>query len=252
VNEQRQRHVRCVLSEIADCRRNHTQFNAEPAVTELEEFSKLIQSRLISADSEPDWTTEKSEEYMANLAMRRQRFEQSAAHLMDDLVRPRLAILASYFANATRIEDDNSRHCKCLFEHSDRFPAETNVAIAVEHDVSYDKLSICFAARMMPTFVPFNDRDRLTVDIAEVDDNAAGAWIERRLVEFLDAYLRIDSNSKTIGHDTAIDPVCGMRVNRLSAAATTHCLGHEYYFCCHDCCTTFEQDSMQYVKSKPM
>lgn len=221
-------------------------------MTDLEKFSKLIQSRLLSADSEPDWTSDKSEEYMANVALRRQRFEQSAAHLMDDLIRPRLAILASYFATAKRIEDDEQRHCMCLFEHSDRFPAETTVAIAIEHDVSYEKLSISFDVRMMPTFVPFNDHDRLTVNVGDVDDEAPGAWIERRLFEFLDAYLRIDSSSSAVGHDTAIDPVCGMRIKRSMAVATTHCLGHEYYFCCLDCRKSFEQQPMQYVKSKPM
>jgi YHS domain-containing protein len=105
---------------------------------------------------------------------------------------------------------------------------------------------------MIPTFVPFNEHDRMTLALDEVNAVTAADWVERRLLEFLDAYLRIDSNSKDVGQDTAIDPVCGMRIVRSTAAATAHYLGHKYYFCAVNCQVKFSRDPLSYVRVKAM
>jgi len=158
--------------------------------------------------------------------------------------------LTSYFANANPIVDERNNICACEFAHSERFPVESTIGFAVEHDVQYDGIVVRFDARMMPTFVPFNEQDKLTLNVKDVDDERVAEWVERRLLEFLDAYLRVDSTKQCMGHDTAVDPVCGMRVSRSNAAGTTLSGGHQFYFCCSECLTRFEQDPKQYVKSR--
>ena len=48
--------------------------------------------------------------------------------------------------------------------------------------------------------------------------------------------------------NTAIDPVCGMSVDKNNAAANAQYQGNTYYFCSTDCKTKFQQNPEQYVK----
>ena len=221
-------------------------------MTEVATFAERIESVISDANRTPHWSPDDAKQYMVEVEVRRQQFDQLASHLSDTVVQPRLATLASFFSNASRVEVDPPRHCTCWFEHSDRFSADTKVTVAVEHDVCYQQIAICYDAHMMPTFVPFNEHDRMTLALDEVNDVTVADWVERRLLEFLTAYLRIDSNGKDVGLDTAIDPVCGMRIGRSTAAATARYLGHKYYFCAVTCQAKFSRDPLSYVHVKAM
>jgi YHS domain-containing protein len=48
--------------------------------------------------------------------------------------------------------------------------------------------------------------------------------------------------------NTAIDPVCGMSVDKNNAPAKAHYEGNTYYFCSTDCKTKFQQNPEEYAK----
>ena len=48
----------------------------------------------------------------------------------------------------------------------------------------------------------------------------------------------------------ATDPVCGMRVDEKTAAATSTYLGKTYYFCAEECKTKFDENPQKYTKSQ--
>ncbi len=51
-------------------------------------------------------------------------------------------------------------------------------------------------------------------------------------------------------YDSAIDPVCEMRLIRSAAVTTADYCGHPYYFCSSDCCADFTKDPTKYVRVK--
>src|SRR3990172_4779575 len=136
-------------------------------MSQLVDYERRVQQLLACDSRTPHWAPEEAARYMADVAVRRQQFEQIASHLSDEVVQPRLSTLASYFPDASLIEDEPPRHCTCWFEYSDRFPATTKVAFAIEHDVRYEQIAICYDAHMMPMFVKFNEHDRLTLTLDE-------------------------------------------------------------------------------------
>ena len=219
-------------------------------MTEVASFAERIEIVISDANRTPHWSPDDAKLYMVEVEVHRRHFDQLASLLSDTVVQPRLATLASFFTNAGRVEVDPPRQCTCWFEHSD--PADTRVTVAVEHDVCYQQIAICYDAHMMPTFVPFNEHDRTTLALDEVNDVTVADWVERRLLEFITAYLRIDSNGKDVGLDPAIDPVCGMRIGRSTAAAIARYLGHKYYFCAVTCQAKFSRDPLSYVHVKAM
>ena len=219
-------------------------------MVDLVTFAKRVQEVLRDECREPHWTPEEAEKYMADYGSRRQRFEERAQHLNMTVIRPRLETVASFFVNATIQHDEPRNRSSCWFEFCQRFPAVTQLEFAVEHDVGFEKLIIHAQTRMMPVFLRFNEQDKLPLPLNDVDDSQVVDWVEERLLEFLDTYLRIDGGGGALGEESVTDPVCGMRILRSTAAARDFYYGHPYFFCCDECQAKFRDDPTQYVQVK--
>ncbi|GIW83177.1 MAG: hypothetical protein KatS3mg105_4984 [Gemmatales bacterium] len=105
---------------------------------------------------------------------------------------------------------------------------------------------------MMPMFIKMNEHDRLTEPLDSIQEDTVAAWVEERLCEFLDSYLRIDRGAEDFQKDAATDPVCGMRISRSAAAASDSFRGHPYFFCSRECQERFAQNPAEYVEVKTM
>lgn len=105
---------------------------------------------------------------------------------------------------------------------------------------------------MTPVFVKFHDHDNFTAPLDSVNDDSVGDWVEQRLLDFLSTYLQIDRGGEDFDDETATDPVCGMRINRSSAAASDSYRGHAYYFCSTECRDRFTRNPTAYVQVKLM
>jgi len=56
--------------------------------------------------------------------------------------------------------------------------------------------------------------------------------------------------SRAQQEQTVKDPVCGMTVDKGTAAATAEYAGKTYYFCADHCRQAFEADPQKYVSNK--
>ena len=221
-------------------------------MSNLVDFARRVEQTLAATQREPHWEPGEAERYMADVELRRGRFDEAAERLNSTVIQPRLETLASYFSNASLTNDEIAGHCACWFGYCERFPASTKVSFAVEHDVRFEKLAVCYEASMMPVFIKFNKHDRLTLALDGVNDDCIASWIDERLLEFLDDYLRIDRGGGDFEDEAATDPVCGMRISRSSAAASDGYRGHLYYFCSTDCREKFVREPTAYVEVKAM
>lgn len=221
-------------------------------MSDLVDFAKRLEEQLTSAARDPHWEPDEAERYMSAIAGRREKFDTLAGRLIEAVIQPRMETLASYFSNASLSRDEPVGRCSCWFGYCERFPANTRVAFAMEHDVRLEKVAVCFDASMMPVFIKMNEHDRLTAPLDSIQDNAVAAWVEERLCEFLDAYLRIDRGSDEFEEDAATDPVCGMRISRSAAAASGSHRGHPYFFCSRECQERFARTPSDYVEVKTM
>ena len=221
-------------------------------MNDLVDFAKRVEEQLASANRQPHWEAGEAERYMAEVGARRERFERQAARLNETVVKPRLETLAGYFVNASLTKNEPAGNCSSWFGYCDRFPASTNVAFAVEHDVRFEKIIVTYEASMTPSFIKFNEHDKLTLPLDQVNDKVVTDWVEKRLLEFLDAYLRIDRGGEDLDVESVTDPVCGMRISRSAAAASASHRGHPYYFCSTDCQAKFSDNPTAYVQVKPM
>jgi YHS domain-containing protein len=218
----------------------------------LVEFAKHIKEQLAAANCEAHWAPGEAERYMEDVSERRHRFEELAAQLNESVIQPRLASLASYFVNANLTQDQPAGHSECWFGYCERFPSSTKVAFGVEHDVRFEKTAVCYEVSMMPLFIRFNEHDRMTAELDEVNEDQVADWVEERILEFLDAYMRIDRGGDDFEDESVTDPVCGMRISRSTAFASDSYFGHPYFFCSKMCLEKFEQYPEHYAQIRTM
>lgn len=216
-------------------------------MSDLVTFVKHVQEVLRDSYRDPHWTPEEAQKYMEEFDVHRDRFEELATHLIQTVISPRLETVASYFVNGGMDEHPAPRRVCSWFTQCSRFPVTTKLEFVVEHDVGFEKLIVHMEIHMMPALVRFHEQDNLVLPIDVVDDRVVADWVEERLLEFLDNYLRIDGERGEFLEELVTDPVCGMRISRAEAAASGSFCGHPYYFCCEDCSQTFQADPMQYV-----
>ena len=221
-------------------------------MSNLNEFAKRVQDNLSAANRQPHWELAEAQRYMAAVGLRRERFNELAIRLAEAVIRPRFEVVASYFPNVNRVRNEPVGCCSYWFGYCQRFPASAKVAIAVQHDVRFENLVVCYEASMLPVFIKLDERDKMTLLLSEASDDVIANWIEKRLLEFLDAYLRIDCGDALLAVATVIDPVCGMRISRSAAAASDTHLGHPYFFCSLECQERFSAAPREFVDVKTM
>ena len=209
----------------------------------LLQFSERVAARLAEARRAPVC---EAAQYMAQFEPKYRQFEQLADRLLSEVVQPRLESVASFFPGA-RVRPAAPEHrCVAWFGFCQRFPATARIELTVEWDQQLDHVVLHFDLRIMPSFVKYDGHDKLPLENVE-DEQHAAAWVEERLMAFLDTYLQLDQGDDDSIDVLAFDPVCGMQVNAATAVQADH-RGHTYFFCSEQCRQRFIEAPKRYVR----
>ena len=216
---------------------------------ELAEFERHIREKLAIAEGK---RRDRQAELAAEMQAREQRidrFNAVARRWMQNVIAPRVERLAACFDNARlRLPDANRPfRCACAFDRTPQFPATTLLELAIFPDESLDKGVVAYAVEILPILFQFERKDQLAVALEGEDDAALAAWVERKLMGFLDAYLQLPEAEHYQRDNLVIDPVCGMQINKQFAAGSAEAYGKTYYFCVEECRRKFLEDAARYA-----
>jgi YHS domain-containing protein len=180
---------------------------------------------------------------------RHQRYTALADHLVQDIIRPLLVKLANHFDNAVLLGGvQTGRHqCVCTFKHTARYPATAKLELAVSRDGLAENVLLLYELSIVPVFFQFAGHDQMTLPIDRLDEAKVAAWFDEKIMCFLDAYLNLETLEQYQIDNQVIDPVCGMRINKLFATEQTHYHGQTYYFCIPECRAIFNSDPEKYL-----
>ena len=211
-------------------------------------FREQIRSRLNLAQSELQQEREVMDQVMAGLEQREEIFNQLATQLCMDILSPTMEDFAEYFDNA-QLEDVVTGHCvRCHLQHSPRFPAKSHIEFRVTHNETIELLTIQFEAQILPVFINFERKDSLDLTIQNVDLVTVRHWAEQKVLGFLDSYMQIETNEQYQRDNSALDPVCGMRVSKPKGLSYEYD-GQLYYFCAQRCMDRFINSPSGFVHS---
>jgi YHS domain-containing protein len=217
-------------------------------MADLTDIEHKIKEKLALSDERQQLRQDHLRQRMAEAEARHERYTALADQLMGDVVRPRMEKLTALFDNARMSEARSSRHtCCCQFEHTCRFPATANFGIGLTRDGEIKTVVLQSQVEILPVFFPVECRDELTMPLDEVDEAKVAAWVEAKILHFVDTYLRLETADHYQHENIVTDPVCGMRVNKAFAPAQMTYRGQTYYFCIPECRARFAENPDRYL-----
>jgi YHS domain-containing protein len=178
-------------------------------------------------------------------------FTAVARQLVDNVILPRLHKLAELFPNAkvTPADGVSAFGGTCEFSRTPEFPATTKLAIGVSPDAALDGAAVIYSLEILPAFFQFDRHDQIIIPFDGTYEPALSAWLDTKLLNLTDNYLRIRDIDQYQQENMAVDPVCGMRINRADAVAAAEHEGHMYYFCVNECRQKFLENPGHYIRS---
>ncbi len=199
-------------------------------ISRLEEHQRALAEQQKQTDST-----------MKELLEQRERFSAVARRLMESVVHPRVEELSGHFDNASIIDHhgDTDFHCVCKFSHTPRFPATVSLSIGLLPAESSLKAS--YDLEILPVLMEYK-RDEEKSFPMDDSDEAIGLWVEEKIVEFIDTYLRLETHPLYQKDNIVSDPVCGMQISTNAATSRVELTGHTFYFCSEVCKGAFLEE----------
>jgi hypothetical protein len=159
---------------------------------DLEKLEQEIRVKLALATERRQSEQESSAHNMEGHERRREAYERAARQLMESVIRPRIEKVIAFFPNAllSPPEADTESQWCCRFQKTPDFPASTMLSLFVSSDIEIQNVIVTYDLEILPIYFQFQGHEQVTVPIADVFDDRIAAWIDAKLVEFVDAYLR--------------------------------------------------------------
>lgn len=180
---------------------------------------------------------------MKDLLGQRERLADVARRKIETVILPRMEELATHFDNSRVdvLHTDTDYNCICEFAHTPRFPATVRLGIALlpgenDHFIARYDLSI------HPVLMEYNHNSEEIFDL-DCDDELLAGWVEDRILEFIDTYLRLETDPFYQKDNTVLDIVCGMHISSTAATSSVERQGRTFYFCSEHCKEAFIKEN---------
>ena len=212
-------------------------------------LSHIIKSRLEEHQRGLAEQQKQIDSEMKGLLEQRERFSAVARRIMESVVHPRMEELARHFDNAeiADLHGDIDFHCVCKFSHTPRFPATVYLDIGLLP--GEDSVKALYRLEIRPALMEYAQDDQKNFAFADSDESI-GLWVEEKIAEFIDNYLRLETHPLYQKDNFVTDPICGMRISAIAATSKVDWPGHTIYFCSEACKDAFlkEKETMGETK----
>ncbi|MBT1074227.1 YHS domain-containing protein [Geobacter grbiciae] len=205
-------------------------------MAETEQLSEKIRKRLDRHRDELAERQQQIDSTMKEMLDQRERFATAAHRLLESIVHPKMVELSRQFDNAV-VSDRHSGtdfHCSCEFSHTPRFPASVTLDIGLFPGETDEGVTVRSTLDILPTLMEYKRNDETTLPL-EGSDEAVGRWVEAKILEFVDTYLRLETHPLYQKDYIVVDLVCGMPISATAAPCRIELHGRALYFCSEHC-----------------
>ena len=214
-------------------------------MTTVEHFSKAIEERLAQEQRIKQDKQHRMDREMEPLLERQAAYKEAAQGILISVVHPRMNALCRHFENAKIKDFDPSKEFSCIadFSHTQRYPAKASLGFSIWPGDDYKRIEVHYDIEILPILMEYDRTDAQGFPIDSLIETDVVAWVEKKILHFLDVYLRIETHPLYQQDNFVVDPVCGMRIHFFEVAATVERGGHTIYFCSEICKEAFLRGS---------
>ena len=149
---------------------------------------------------------------------------------LGDIWGPRFDALVARFGDKAKVTPqltESSREAEVEFQ-SDLARIRLRLSATTDHDVR--QLILDYDLEITPVLTSFDSHAQTEWDLATLDDQAIGAWIDDRIVSFVKTYLSLHENEYYLRDHMVEDPVARVRFPKFAAAGSVDFEGRTYHF----------------------
>lgn len=217
------------------------------------DLASRIQQEVARAKAQVVQLHEDSAERTRTLAARYEEFERARTQLRDKF-EPRIKLLMEQIKDV-RVDHDRDRdggQVRLHMGHTEMVPPAVTLRFVLSHAGEMDKLALDYYLSIIPTLFDFKGHDRIEVPLADLAKGPGTAtllaWVDDRIVEFSQAYLKIPFIDAYHQKNRVTDPVAKVAFNKLLAKGTIDHKGTTYYFASDESLEAFKREPDTYVK----
>jgi YHS domain-containing protein len=218
-------------------------------MTTIEQFERTVTDRLQAVDAERHAAVAAITEEMRRREDAATAFAAVATRLHDTVIVPRVPAVMRQFGDAKVASTATpfGMRTECHLPRSPRYPAATKLSLSIARSPEGTRGYVTYSLEIIPILMAFHGECHLEFDPAAPDEQEITEWVEARLLEFVETYLRVGSEPQYQRASVQIDPVCGMSVSTadIDEKLTVH--GHTYHFCSVACRERFAASPELYL-----
>lgn len=175
---------------------------------------------------------------MKEMLEEREKLSAVSRRWVDEVIRPRMEELKSHFDNCMVEESTTNTilSCACNFTHTIRFPATVRLSFVLFPNAS--SVTVRYNLSIFPMLMEYTHNLDQTFSPETANGTLAG-WVEDRLMDFVDTYLRLETDPLYQKDNTVTDIICGMKIPAISATSKIERDGRTFYFCSEHCRNIF-------------
>ena len=162
-------------------------------MNDLSQFERAVQAKLLEAERRRKLQNSQMEQRSAELLERSKQFSQTADHLLQSVIRPRVEKVTAFLGSGELLSAGSVSRYPCVsrFRPAGRFPSTTKLGMAVSHDGQFEQLLLLYELEILPVPFHFENKDQQDLPQHAVDEKRFITWMDERPLRFVDTYLRL-------------------------------------------------------------
>jgi len=177
-------------------------------MSDLNQFERAVQAKLLVAERRRQFFKGQMQQRSGRLLGRSKQFSQTAEHLLQSVIRPRIEKMTVCLGDGELLSPDAVSRYQCVsrFGPAGRFPSSTKLGMAVSHDEQFEQIFLMYELEILPVPFAFEGKDQQNFPLQAVDEKRFIACVDERLLQFVDTYLRLKDGDWT-PRDKGIDVI---------------------------------------------
>lgn len=214
-------------------------------MTDLDNLRSRIQMMLSSQRIKRAEKQQEVEESMGALGRQQDHFVGVAAKIFEFIVEPRLKLLEEQLKDASYKRSSETRGIVTL-NREGCYAATISLEMGIQCDQEIRNLLVNYHLRIIPVLMEYRGQDSLALPLEAVDDTRVASFVEEKLVECVQTYLKLQDIPAYRKSIFRRDPVCGMVIQSDVPISVVHD-GKTYFFCSEVCRSRFLEQPSRYV-----
>lgn len=218
-------------------------------MSDVSQFADKLKSAFAASKERVAQIQEEAGQQYQELQQRYEQYDRLVQHLGPNIARPRLEKLAEHFPGmeGTPSITRHGREVTLNFMKTPQALASIKLRLRMTHDADIRNLVLEYDLEILPVYIEYERSSRTEFPLDSVTDDQVSAWLDDRLLAFVNTFLEMEFSQQYQRQHMVVDPVAETQFPKTFAAGSVEHAGVTYYFISRETLEAFQQQPDLYL-----